>query len=208
MTSRRGIGFAAAVGATCVTAVAWAGFVQNSETWSGVSGMAGAHRHTVVTKADYFALRGLKLYDYDGRACAIEVNQASLNGGNTVTAAGKLKACEPRSSEAWKNLDVGSGLFITSIEVCVQQPDAGAAKLRGIRVQSAQVNPDASLTPGKAKTEILFGECKKWEPKKSCPKGAVGTGLRATYDDASSGYVGLELRCHTLKATAKAGESH
>ena len=206
MKLKRLLRITASAAVASLTSVAWAGFVQDSETWSGVSG-AGASQHTVVTQADYFALRGLKMYDFDGRACVIEVNQASLNGGSMTSSAGKLKACEQRSSEAWKYLDVGAGLFITSVEVCVQQADAGGGKLRGIRVQSASVNPNGSLKPAKAKTEILFGDCKKWAPKKSCPKGAVATGLRANFDDASLGYSGLELRCHSLKTTAKAGES-
>jgi hypothetical protein len=206
MRTKRGIGLKAGAAVVCASAAAWAGFVQDAETWSGVSGPAAAHEHTVVTQAEYYALRGLKVYDYDGRACVIEVGQASLNGGKNMSDAGKLRACEQRSSESWKYLDVGSGFFITAIETCAQRPDAGGAKLRGIRVQSAAVNPDGSLKSAKEKTEILLGECKKWEPRKSCPKGAVATGLRAMYDDESSGFTGLELRCHTLKTTPKAGD--
>ncbi len=173
----------------------------SSESWSGVSGQQAAHQHTVLTNGDYFALRALKFYDYDSRACLIEIGQASMNGG-TLGEAGKLKACEPKSAEAWKNLDVGSNVFITSIEVCTQKLEDGSSRIRGVRVQGASIQPDGKLKPSKAKTSISFAGCKTWQPRKSCPKGAVATGIRASYDDPANGYTGLELRCHKPKQTA------
>jgi hypothetical protein len=180
---------------------AWAAYVQDSatETWSGVSGVSGEQQHSLGTAAEYFGLRTLTFYDYDRRTCQVEVGQGALNGGKAVTPAGKLKVCEPRSSEGWKTLDVGSGLFITGIEVCTEKREDGSVSLRGVRVQGASIEASGSLKPAKAKTEVQFPGCKTWHPKKACPKGAVATGLRASYGAAEQGYIGLELRCHTLK---------
>ncbi len=176
-----------------------------AETFSGVSGKAAENQRLVVTEQDYQALRSLKLFDYDARACVVEVGAGSLAGGKGVSTVGRVKVCEPRAAEAWQTLDVGVGRFNTSIQVCTQSQESGQVRVRGVRVQSASVQPSGALKPAKDLTEIQLAGCKEWQPRKVCPKGALATGLRVSYETAE-GFSGLELRCHRLKA-AQAGDA-
>lgn len=172
-----------------------------AETFSGVSGKAAANQRLVTTEQDYQALRSLKLFDYDARACVIEVGAGSLSGGKTVSTVGRVKVCEPRSAEAWQTLDVGAGRFITSVQVCTQTLESGQVRVRGVRVQSASLQPSGALKPTKQSTEIQLAGCKEWHPRKVCPKGALATGVRVSYEQEAEGFSGVELRCHRLKAT-------
>lgn len=191
----------AALLATALAASAAAVQDPAAETFSGVSGKAGENQTLVATEHDDQALRSLKLFDYDARACVIEVGAGSLAGGKAVSTVGRSKVCEPRSAEAWQTLDVGAGRFITSIQVCTRTHESGAVRVRGVRVQSASLEPGGALKPAKESTEIQLAGCKEWQPRKVCPRGAVATGLRVSYERAAEGFSGMELRCHRLKTT-------
>ncbi|HEY6562130.1 MAG TPA: hypothetical protein VI072_32910 [Polyangiaceae bacterium] len=194
-------GVHAAVLATAL--VASAAYVQDpaAETFSGVSGKAAENQKLVATEHDHQALRSLKVFDYDARACVVEVGAGSLAGGKGISSVGRVKVCEPSSAEAWQTLDVGDGRFITSVQVCTQTQASGTVRLRGVRVQSASVRADGALKPSQAATEIQLAGCKEWNPRRACPKGAVATGLRVNYEGAADGFSALELRCHRLKST-------
>jgi hypothetical protein len=193
--------FAALLGSALVAAAA---HVQDAdaETFSGVSGKASENQRLAGTEQNYQALRALKLHDYDGRACVIEAGAASLNGGKGLSFTGRVKLCEPTSAEAWQNLDVGVGRFITAVQVCTHTQESGQTRVRGVRVQSASVQANGALKPAKEQTQIQLAGCKEWHPRKTCPKGAVATGVRVSYEQASEGFSGLELRCHGLKTRA------
>src|SRR5262245_39383052 len=75
---------------------------------SGVSGRAAAKHAESSVNGEYHALRSFKFWDYDRRACRIEVNQASFNAEHT-TVLKELKVCEPNVGESWKAIDLGLG---------------------------------------------------------------------------------------------------
>jgi hypothetical protein len=167
-----------------------------SESWTAPSGSAGSRHETVLARSQNHALRGLKLWDYDRRACALEVEQSSLDAPSRGPA-GMVRVCQPQSSQSWQAADVGDGRYITAIEVCTMDGDGAAAGIRGLKLWGSTLD---GTRVEKASAELkveLFG-CKKWRGKVACPEHSVATGLRARYNDAHSGIVGLELRCHEL----------
>lgn len=173
-----------------------------SESWTAVAGRLGPRQEAVTTRSEFHALRGLKLWEYDRRACAIDVEQSSLNKPSRGVA-GMLRACEPRASQSWKAADVGDGRYLTAIEVCTAEGADAPPGIRGLRIWGSTLD-GVKVEPPSADVKVeLFG-CKKWHGKVACPEGKVATGLRGRYGDAQTGIVGLELRCHALTSTGDA----
>jgi hypothetical protein len=200
---RRPARLALAVAATIATssAVVLGAWVRDasSEEWSGASGPAGSQKQELSASSDYHALRSFKFWEYDRRPCVIEVGQVSLNA-ESVTALGKLRVCEPNMTEAWKAVDIGSGRYVSALQVCTEKPADGVSpRLRGARFWGVTIEPDGTVKAKGAPASFELPDCKKWHEKKSCPKGKVATGIRGWFDDAAKGITSLELRCHAPK---------
>ena len=143
------------------------------------------------------ALRSFKFWDYDQRLCVIEASQSSFNA-ESVTAAGTMKVCEQTLGAQWKAVDLGAGRFVSAVQVCSEKAPADQQRVRGARFWGAAIEPDGSVKPRGRRASFELNDCKKWHPKKSCPKGKVATGIRAHYRDAAQGIIGLELLCQAV----------
>ncbi len=183
----------------CVALAAGLSQKSGSESWTATSGVAGAHALDTVTTTTNDAMRGLKLWIYDQRACRLDLSQADLDGGAARSVDG-AKACEPQLAESWKALDVGDGNFVVAIQACTD----AAHKLAGVRAWGAHPASDGSIgKPGKP-TDFELPGCKTWESRAACPDRAVATGVRGVYDSDKLGLGGLALRCHQLEVHAPA----
>ena len=189
-------GPAAAFAALLISTAAFATWVKSSgsEQWIGPSGSAGPEQTELLTNGPYYGLRSFKFWDYDRRLCVIEASQSSFNA-ESVTSAGSIKICEQSLGAQWKAVDLGSGRFISAVQVCSDKAAADQQRVRGARFWGAAIEPDGSVKTKGEMVSFELGDCKKWHPKKACPKGKVATGIRAHYRDRSQGIVGLELLC-------------
>jgi hypothetical protein len=187
-----------------VAAVAYAGaftYKGSSLTWTEPSGTNGAQHADLVTTAEYYGLRSMKLTEYGHRACVLDLEQSAFATGD-LSRLDSLRICEPTVGTAWKGADVGSGKFVTALAVCTGK-EKSDSRIFGVELFSSSIQPDGKLVPSKASVKLEFPECKKWHPKVSCPADAVATGLRGTFDDADHGMVGIALRCHELEPHGK-----
>ena len=197
---RSGLGGFAALGAVLsISAVALATWVKNpgSEQWIGPSGLAGPEQKELVTNGPYYGLRSFKLWEYDRRLCVIEASQSSFNA-ESVTPAGSLKICEQSLGAQWKAVDLGSGRFVSAVQVCTDKVAADQQRVRGARFWGAAIEPGGAVKTKGDMASFELTDCKKWHAKKSCPKGKVATGIRAHYRDGSQGIIGLELLCQAV----------
>jgi hypothetical protein len=167
-------------------------------SWTEPAGAAGPQTKELTTGADYYALQALKLWEFDGRICSLQLDQGGLNA-RQLSSLDAAKVCEPKMTEAWKRADIGSGLFVTAIAVCVSNAKDAAHIIHGVELWGAAVGDNGKLKAGKKSARIEFSACKKWLPKRACPAGSVATGLRSYLDDAESGVVGLALRCQQVE---------
>jgi hypothetical protein len=191
------IGALASAGALfSISTLALAAWVKNpgSEQWIGPSGLAGPQQTELVTNGPFYGLRSFKFWDYDRRLCVIEASQSSFNAAS-VTAAGTLKICEQSLGAQWKAVDLGAGRFVSAVQVCSEKVPADQQRVRGARFWGASIEPDGSVKTKGETASFELTDCKKWHPKKSCPKGKVATGIRAHYRDGAQGIIGLELLC-------------
>jgi hypothetical protein len=190
---------AVAAGAS-VTVLAHAGaFGQRAgtETWTEPSGVAGALTADLLTTVDYNGLQTIKVREYDKRACVLEVEESPF-ATPMLALLPPVKVCEPTGGELWKRMDVGAGVFITALAVCTTGVKGDAA-IQGVEAWGSVLQPDGTLTGRKGSEKIEFPACKKWQARRSCPVGAVGTGVRGFYEDKEHGFVGMSLRCHMLE---------
>jgi hypothetical protein len=189
-----------------LSATAFATYVRDGSTeeWSGISGPGGAKKSELLAGGEYHSLRSFKFWDYDQRPCAIEVNQVSLNA-ERVTSLDRIKICEPKIGESWKAVDLGSGRYVSAVQVCTEKPSEAGQRVRGARFWGVALEGDGSLKEKGKPASFELPDCKKWHERKSCPKGKVATGLRAYYDDAARGITSLELRCHGVKQQKEGG---
>jgi hypothetical protein len=193
------IELSAAALVTSAALIASAAWVKDSskQALSGVSGRSGA-KQAESSVGEYHALRSFKFWDYDQRACRIEVSQASFNAEHT-TPVKELKICEPAVGEVWKAIDLGQGRFVSAVQVCTNKGEQNAQKIRGVRFWGRTIGLDGKVIDKGKPASFELPDCHKWHPKKACPKGMIATGLRAHYDDAAKGFVGLELACNGVK---------
>jgi hypothetical protein len=187
----------AAITLTSTLALAALGHKAGSETWTPPSGTAGASHVDVVTTADYYGLQVAKLWQYGHAACLLELEESTL-ATQSLGRLDPLKVCEPTGGEEWKNADVGAGLYVTAIATCTGK-DKADTSIHGVELWGSTPRADGKVDPAKRSVKLEFSECKKWQPKRACPAGAIATGIRGYFDDAEHGLTGLALRCHTLE---------
>jgi hypothetical protein len=171
----------------------------DSATWTQPAGVPATATVESLVTPDYFAVQALKLWDFDGRTCSLQLEQSSFNAPS-ARSMDALRFCEPKRTQAWKRADVGSGQFVTAISVCTAAPgkDQGA-EIHGVELWGAAIDATGKLKPAKESVKLELAHCEKWSPKRACPAGSVATGVRAHLADADGGAVGLALRCHSLR---------
>jgi hypothetical protein len=176
-----------------------AGFQWGAEspTWSEPAGVTGATTAESLVQAEFFGLQGLKLSDFDGRACELQLEQGSFNAPSSRPL-DPVRFCEPKQAQSWKRADLGSGHFVTGIAVCTAK--AGGPQIHGVELWGVSIEPSGKLKPAKAPVRLELPKCEKWSPRRTCPAGSLATGVRAHLGESDSGAVGLALRCHALKA--------
>jgi hypothetical protein len=194
----------AALGGVFVAAVAHAGawgYKAGTETWTEPTGVAGGSHADIVTTADYNGLESFKIRDYDHRSCVFEVEESPF-AAPMLALLPPAKVCEPTGGQVWKRMDLGAGVFMDAIAVCTSGVKGDTA-IRGLEAWGVVIQPDGKHAARKGSEKLELAGCKKWQPKRSCPEGAVATGVRGFYDDAGHGFTGVALRCHTLEPRGK-----
>ena len=109
-----------------------------------------------------------------------------------------MKVCEQSLGAQWKAVDLGAGRFVSAVQVCSEKAPADQQRVRGARFWGAVIEPDGSVKTKGEMASFELNDCKKWHPKKACPKGKVATGIRAHYRDTAQGIIGLELLCQAV----------
>jgi hypothetical protein len=188
---------------TCLTAtaaVAWAAGFQwrpGSESWTQAAGSAAERSVESLVTPEYFAVQALKLWDFDGRTCALQLEQSSFNAPS-ARSMDTVRFCEPKQTQQWQRADIGSGQFVTALSICTA---AKGSEVRGVELWGAGLDAEGKLKPAKQSVKLEFPRCEKWSPRRACPAGSLATGLRAHVSDIDAGAVGFALRCHALHAT-------
>lgn len=182
------------------SALAWAGGFQwraESESWTQPAGTAAERSVESLVTPEYFAVQALKLWDFDGRACALQLEQSSFNAPS-ARSMDAVRFCEPKQTQQWQRADIGSGQFVTAIAICTTATNG--SELRGVELWGAALDGTGKLKPAKQSVKLEFPRCEKWSARRACPAGSVATGVRAHVSDTDAGAVGLALRCHGLRA--------
>ena len=148
--------------------------------------------------SEFFGLQALKLWDFDGRTCSLQLEQSSLNAPSPRPL-DAVRICEPKQTQAWKRADIGSGHFITGIAVCTARTGE-QGQIHGVELWGASTDSTGKLKPAKQSVRLELAHCEKWSPKRACPAGSVATGVRGHIGASEIGAVGLALRCHALRA--------
>ena len=177
-----------------------AGFQWLPETakWTEPAGApSGAAVESLVT-AEYYGVEALKLWDFDGRTCSLQLEQSSFNAPSPHPL-DPVRVCEPKQTQAWKRADVGTGQFVRGISVCTAK--GTGAELHGVELWGASIDGNGKLKPAKESVKLELQHCEKWSPRRDCPAGSIATGVRAELGDADIGAVGLTLRCHAIAAS-------
>jgi hypothetical protein len=183
------------------SAVAWAGGFQwrtESESWTQPAGATAERSVESLVTPEYFGVQALKLWDFDGRACALQLEQSSFNAPSSRSM-DAVRFCEPKQSQQWQRADIGSGQFVTAISICTAAAKDQGAELHGVELWGAALDSAGKLKPAKQSVKLEFPRCEKWSPRRACPAGSVATGVRAHVAAADAGAVGLALRCHALR---------
>jgi hypothetical protein len=163
----------------------------DAPSWTEPAGQPGAASVESLVSADYYAIQGLKLWDFDGRACAIQLEQGSLNAPSSRPL-DAVRLCEPKKTQAWQRADVGNGQFVTGLSVCTA---AGKQELHGVELWASSLDNAGKLKPAAKSVKLELARCEKWSAKRACPAGSVATGVRMSTVDSESGAVGIALRC-------------
>lgn len=195
MTTWRAPLLSACLVATSGTVLA-AGFqwLPEGEKWTEPAGApTGATVDALVT-AQYYGVEALKLWDFDGRTCSLQLEQSSFNSPSPRPL-DAVRVCDVKQTQAWQRADVGSGNFVRAISVCTALK---GAELRGVELWGAAIDASGKLKPAKTSVKLEFPRCEKWSPRRECPAGSVATGIRAHVAEADIGTVGLALRCHAI----------
>jgi len=183
--------------ASATTALA-GGFqwLAGGEKWTPPAGTASSASIDALVTAEYYGVEALKLWDFDGRTCSMQLEQSSFNAPSPHPN-DPVRFCEPKQTQAWKRADVGSGNFVRSISVCTALK-AGTGEIRGVELWGAAIDGSGKLKPAKDSVKLEFTHCEKWSARRDCPAGSIATGIRAHTADADVGAVGLALRCHAI----------
>lgn len=179
------------VGAAGATGFRWRA---ETEKWIQPAGAASGSAVESLVTADYYGLEALKVWDFDGRACALQLEQSSFNAPS-LHPLEVVRVCEPKQTQSWQRVDVGAGNFVRGISICTALK---GSELRGVELWGAAPDASGKLKPAKASVKVELPHCEKWSPRRECPDGSVATGVRAHVADPETGAVGLTLRCHAL----------
>ena len=181
-----------------------AGFQWRAEsaTWTEPAGQSASATVESLVTPEYFAIQGLKAWDFDGRICSLQLEQGSFNAPGSRPLE-PFRLCEPKQTQSWKRADIGSGQFVTAISVCTAQGKDQGPQLHGVELWGASIDNNGKLKPAKAPVRFEFARCEKWAPKRACPVGSVATGIRAHSADGQGGALGLALRCHAISLNSK-----
>lgn len=171
----------------------------DSESWTQPAGASAQRTAELLVTPEYFGIQALKLWDFDGRTCALQLEQSSVNAPS-ARSMDAVRLCEPKQTQQWKRADVGSGQFVTALSVCTAAAKGPGSELRGVELWGAALDASGKLKPAKQSVRLDLGNCEKWSPRRACPAGSIATGLRAHVSDADEGALGLALRCHGLQA--------
>jgi hypothetical protein len=176
-----------------------AGFQWRTEstTWTEPAGAAASATAESLVTAEYYGIQALKLWDFDGRTCSLQLEQSSFNAPNARSMEA-VRFCEPKRTQAWKRADVGSGQFVTALSICTK---GQAPEIHGVQLWGAALDGSGKLKPAAESVRLELAHCEKWSPKRACPAGSVATGIRAHVADSDGGAVGLALRCHSIGTT-------
>jgi hypothetical protein len=174
-----------------------AGYQWSSDeaTWTEPAGLPGSSSVDSLVTPDFFALQALKLWDFDGRACAMQLEQGSFNATGPRPLE-TVRVCEPKQTQSWQRADVGDGQFVTGLSVCTA---GGKPELRGVELWAASLDASGKLKAAAKSVKLELGRCEKWSPRRACPAGKVATGVRLSSGDSESGGVGLALRCQGVR---------
>jgi hypothetical protein len=170
-----------------------------SAAWTEPAGAPGTTSAEALVSSEFFAVQALKLWDFDGRACSLQLEQGNFNTPSSRPL-DPVRFCEPKQTQAWKRADIGSGQFVTALSVCTALKDHGA-QIRGAELWGASLDANGKLKPAKQSVKLELAHCEKWSPRRACPAGSVATGIRAHLGESDAGAVGLALRCHALEAS-------
>src|SRR5215216_4281167 len=123
-----------------------AGFQWGAESpiWSEPAGMSGASSVESLVPTEFFGLQALKLWDFDGRTCSLQLEQSSFNAPNSRPL-DPVRFCEPKQTQAWKRADMGSGHFVTAISVCTAK--AQGPQIHGVELWGASIEGSGKLKP-------------------------------------------------------------
>ncbi|HXK20799.1 MAG TPA: hypothetical protein VNG33_23470 [Polyangiaceae bacterium] len=164
--------------------------------WTQPAGTASSASVETLVTAEYYGVEALKLWDFDGRTCSLQLEQSSFNAPSPHPN-DPVRLCEPKQTQAWQRADVGAGNFVRGISVCTALK-GGAGEIRGVELWGAAIDGSGKLKPAKDSAKLEFSHCEKWSARRDCPAGSIATGLRAHTGDADVGAVGLALRCHAI----------
>jgi hypothetical protein len=170
-----------------------------SVSWTEPAGVTSGTVSESLVPSEFFAVQALKLWDFDGRACSLQLEQGNFNTPSSRPL-DPVRFCEPKQTQAWKRADIGLGQFVTAISVCTALKDQGA-QIHGVELWGAALDSAGKLKPAKQSVKLELAHCEKWSTRRTCPAGSVATGVRAHLGDSDSGAIGLALRCHKLSAT-------
>jgi len=181
-----------------VSSIAVAGGFQwlaDQQSWSEPAGASSGKTTELLVTADYYGLEALKLWDFDSRACSLQIEQSSFNAPNPRPL-DAVRFCEPKHGQEWRRADVGTGNFVTGLATCTAFK--GSSEIHGVELWGAAVDSTGKLKPAKSSVKLEFPHCEKWSPKRSCPAGSIATGVRTYLAEGETGAVGLALRCNAV----------
>lgn len=191
-----GTGLVAVAGSALAAGFQWS---PESASYTEPAGQAPPTTVEALVTPEFFGIQALKVSDFDGRACSLQLDQSSLNAPS-ARPLDAVRLCEPKQSQAWQRADVGTGNFVTAIAVCTAQGKGASPAIRGVELWSASLDAQGKLKPAKSSAKLELANCQKWSPRRTCPAGSIATGIRAHTADAESGALGLALRCHAVKS--------
>jgi hypothetical protein len=171
-------------------------WLAESATWTEPAGTAAPTTVESQVPSEFFGIQALKLWDFDGRTCSLQLEQSSLNAPSPRPL-DPVRMCEPKQTQSWRRADIGAGQFVTGISVCTARKDE-QGQIHGVELWGASIDTHGKLKPAKQPVRLELPHCEKWSPKRACPAGSVATGVRAHLGASEIGAVGLALRCHAL----------
>lgn len=184
--------------ATVVAAPAAFQWVTEGSSWTEPAGAPGSSAVELAVTSEFFGIQALKAWDFDGRACSLQLEQSSFNAPS-LRPLDAARFCEPKQAQSWKRADIGSGQFVTGVSVCTANKDP-VGHIHGVELWGASVDVSGKLKPAKQSVKLELPHCEKWSPKRACPAGNVATALRAQLAD-NEGAVGLALHCQAVKVS-------